>query len=295
MKRLVIGVVLALLVHTAAFAGPFIIDTSSHASVSPLGRTPSSDHDRSNGASTEAYVEIPGVLGGKWFASGKAETNGNLEVGVDNDLSTLLRGDSFALAGLSLEQRYLSGAQVAAIEFTIQAAEILFTTSTTHVAPQPGTHDGFFKVELMAFVNGLEVNSFEYLLGLTSTNGLFAIDRFSSSALGQIDQTFTGAGAKWGVTTRAYDGVLLLPPLEPNDVLSVGYIMTAEGKLRGLADVGSGISVKIGDPLVPGISGAIRLPADATTSQVAEPGEIWLVMTGIVAALAVQLRRRLIF
>ena len=293
MKRLVIGVALALLVHSAAFAGPFIISTGSRASVAPQGRASSSDFDSANGVATsESYVEIAGVLGGKWFASSKAEPDGNIEVGVDNGLATLLRGNSSAVAGLDLQRRYVSGAQVAAVEFTIQAAEILFTTSTTHAAPQAGTHDGFFKVELIAFVNGLEVISFEYLLGLTSTDsGLFEIDRFSNNALSQIDQTFTGAGAKWGVTTRAYDGVLLLPPLEPNDVLFVNNVMTAEGKLRGLQDVGSGISVKIGDPLNPGSRGSITLPADATR-EAAEPGEVWLVTTGILAALSVRSRQR---
>lgn len=257
--------------------------------VDPDGQASRLDNDSSHTASAESYSEAPGVFGGKWFASALAEHDGNLEVGVDNDLPTFLRGTSHADATLFLTHRYTSGPRISAVEFTIQPGEILFTTPRKETAPAVGTHAASLSALLTATINNVEVAQYLFYLSLVSTNGGFEIDPASSgTALVHIDHVFSGDGGVWGLTTAAFTDVLLLPGLEPNDLLQITYQMRAKGEVHGYTDIGIGVSAKIGDPLDLQGGGILNVPPDS----VPEPATSCLLAVGVLALLAARARRR---
>jgi hypothetical protein len=257
--------------------------------VDPDGQASRIDNDSSHTASAESYSEAPGVVGGKWFASALAEHDGNLEVGVDNDLPTFLRGTSFADATLFLTHRYTSGPRISAVEFTIQPGEILFTTPRKETAPAVGTHAASLSALLTATINNVDVAQYRFSLRLISTNGGFDIDPASSgTALVHIDHVFSGDGGVWGLTTAAFTDVLLLPPLEPHDLLQITYEMRAKGEVHGYNDIGIGVSAKIGDPLDLQGGGILNVPPDP----VPEPATSCLLAVGFLAMVAAHVRRR---
>ncbi len=272
-----------LLYPAGAFAVRVDLQAHTFTDVEPDGAASRIDVDDSRTASAESYSEAPGVLGGKWFASALAEPDGNLEVGVDNDLPTLLRGTSRADATLFLTHRYTSGSRIGAIEFTVQSGEILFKTPRKETAPAVGTHAASLRIFLTAFINKVEVAEYLFSLKLVSTNGGFDIDPASTgTALVHIDHVFSGDGGVWGLTTAGFTDVLLLPRLEPNDLLEVAYDMTARGEEHGYLDIGIGVSAKIGDPLDLQGGGVLTVPPDV----IPEPSTGSLLALGILGLAA---------
>lgn len=248
------------------------------------GKPSRTDVDNLEAGVAESYSEELGVIGGKWFASALAEENGNLEVGVDNDEDTFLRGTSHADASILLTHRYTGGPQFGAVEFTIQPGEILFTTPRRETAPAVGSHFGSLSALLSASVNGVQAAVYTFRLTLVSTNGGFDIDPSSTgTALVHLQEVLSGDGGVWGVRTAAFTDVLLLPPLEDNDVLEITYQMRARGEVHGLRDIGIGVSAKIGDPL--------DLVGGGTLNLVPEPATGSLLAVGILG-LVIHSRRR---
>lgn len=94
-----------LLFPAAAFPSQIDLSAFTTTQLKPDGSGTRTDVDSSRTSSAESYVEVAGVAGSKWFSSALAEQNGNLEVGVDNDLRTFLRGTSDATADLFLSTR----------------------------------------------------------------------------------------------------------------------------------------------------------------------------------------------
>jgi hypothetical protein len=274
-------------------AGAFAVKVDTFAAtltdVDPDGQASRIDNDSSHTASAESYSEAPGIVGGKWFASALAEHDGNLEVGVDNDRATFLRGTSSADATLFLTHRYTSGPRISAVEFTIQSGEILFTTPRKETAPAVGTHAGSLDALLTATINKVQVAQYIFYLKLISTNGGFEIDPASSdTALVHLNQVFSGEGGVWGVKTASFTDVLLLPALAPNDLLEITYQMRARGEVHGYVDIGIGVSAKIGDPLDLQGGGILNVPPDP----VPEPATSFLLAVGILALLVTHSRRR---
>lgn len=189
---------------------------------------------------------------------------------------------------MTLDFTYTSGSQIGGVEFTMQPGEIVFSTLAGH-SPGVGI-TGTLTALLSARVNDVQVNQFLYLLRLTSTNGGFEIDPSSTSpGLLSIASVHSGDGGVWGVETKAYDGALVLPPLNPNDHLTITYDMRAEAQHLN-ADYVQGFSVKIGDPLhLTGVGSLTLTPA----SVVPLPNSWWLMLSALLALpLAGAVRRR---
>lgn len=262
---------------------------STLARVEPDGKGPSTDVDSSQTAAAESYSEVSGSLGTVWFASALADHQGNMEVGVDNDLNTFFRGTSRADASLFLTHRYQSGARIAAVEFTIQGGEILFTTPRQQIPPAVGTHSASLTAQLTATLNGVDVAQYNFFLKLVSTDGGFDISPASTdTALVHISEVFSGAGGVWGLKTASFTDVLLLPPLEPDDLLRINYHMSAVGEVHQRPDLGLGVSAKIGDPLDLQTGGILTVPLDP----VPEPATLSMLAVGFLVVLAAYSRRR---
>lgn len=262
-----------------ALAGPIDISGQTLTDVEADGKPSRTDVDNLEAGRAESYSEELGVIGGKWFASGLAEESGNLEVGVDNDTDTFLRGTSRADASIFLTHRYTGGPQISAVEFTIQPGEILFTTPRTETAPAVGTHFGSLSALLSARVNGVQAALYTFRLTLISTNGGFDIDPSSTgTALVHLQEVLSGGGGVWGVRTAAFTDVLLLPMLEADDLLEITYQMRARGEVHGYQDIGIGVSAKIGDPLDLQSGGVLNLVPEPATGSLLAVGILGLLI-----------------
>lgn len=196
---------------------------------------------------SEAYAEVTSG-NAKWFGSATADNKGNLEVGVDKTIDSVLTGTSLAQSELKLDYTYESGAQYGAVEFTVQAGEILFPTRSDLNLPGRGL-TGFLQINLNAYINGKETSRYFYFLKLNSTDTGFEIaPNSTSSGLLSIDLVLSGDRGVWGVKTKEFSDLLLLPELQKGEKLEIRYIMWASADNTN-PDYLHGISAKFGDPL----------------------------------------------
>ncbi len=232
-----------------------------------------------------------GNPGTRWFSSAYADKEGNLEVGVDNDPASGVRGESVANSVVTLIDTYNGGPRPASVEFTLQAGEILFETDP-RVRGAPGFGSlGQINAFLSMDLNGTPIDLFQHSLILFSTDTGFEIDpRSSSTGLLSIDSVSAGTGGVWGVRTKEFTGVAVLPPLEVGDKYSINYSMAAIGDMLNPIDQNLGISAKIGDPLDFVHAGGLRLITDSDAPPpppvgIALPNSFSLLLAAAAAAL----------